>query len=530
MVKKFKGSGTSRSGGAPGAHKQDFNAHTTGGDLKHNASHILMNPEPAAPFDGATVQDAITTTSNFLNTRSDFVIENETFTGSGTDPALEISGSTALRHYKNCTFTANSGVDAWALVVSSSTGLVFENCTFTGPEGQIIKCINAGVHFVDCEFISGSGTALTNPQAILGYGYTDSSSNRDLKFTNGVLIYGTSSVETSTAPTLAIVELGGNNNIAFAGRVIIDGFYVKSASDGVGVHNYTTFLLHNNKGVTPHLIRNLTIDANDNISTGTGTLSGMNGEGALFEVSAAGSDGYSKTVIDGLNILNVKDPTASHGRNIMYIERCSIRGLSFDGSSESNTGEYQDNLIELDSCDLKDFEIFPNNAVSGTRIFNFQYIVSASDGRIRTWDNGYTNLIDLEDDNTLRGIYIYMNVEQGGSVFLINDKNNTIEGCYIQSSITSATIPLITSSSGGIGLRFINNFVGWDLSGNDTIANFGNTEICVIMNNVFGKGFAFSGAPGVTYGDTGSIGSDSHNIRAPNIGWLLDRGTGWEKL
>lgn len=64
MVSRFQGSGRAIEGGLLATHKQDFNAHVTGGDYKHNADQILMNPQLPL-FPSVTVQGTLEALSGF---------------------------------------------------------------------------------------------------------------------------------------------------------------------------------------------------------------------------------------------------------------------------------------------------------------------------------------------------------------------------------------------------------------------------------------------------------------------------------
>lgn len=515
MVKKFKGSGRTREGGIPAVHKQDFNAHTTGGDLKHEADHILMNPQPSGEFAGADVQTALSSVTTFLNDRLTQIIENKDFTGSGTSPALEISGQTTPTHYKNCTFTATSGSDSWALVVGSSTRLVFENCTFNGPEGQIIKCINTGANFINCYFSSGSGTALTNPQAILGYGYTDGDDDSQaLQFTNCRLVYGSSNIEASTAPELAIVELGGSGNARFSGRVVVNALYVMPENSSTGVHNYSTILIHTSGGDSPHIFRDLTFNALDNIPTNDGTLSGLNSlaKGALIEVAFDDTDGYTKTTFENLHIINVKNPTSTHNRNIIFFERTNIYGFKLEGSAESNTGVYQGQMVRLIESNVTNFEFCIDKPIAGSGDFIFLFgVCNIINGRIKTHDVTFGNVIDIDTHNNIQNVIIFLEAETTGRV-ISSASYCTISGCTFYSTISSASSPLFNfSDNNTIGTRFINNQVLWEISDSDQIASFG--ESMIVVGNFFGNQFTLSGAPSVSYPSSG-VGSDTLNLRS----------------
>ena len=59
MVTKYTGSGRLREGGLSATNKQDFIAHVTGGDWRHVANHIDMQPQLSSPLNGSTVQSTL---------------------------------------------------------------------------------------------------------------------------------------------------------------------------------------------------------------------------------------------------------------------------------------------------------------------------------------------------------------------------------------------------------------------------------------------------------------------------------------
>jgi hypothetical protein len=58
MVNRFQGSGRPQEGGFLATHKQDFNAHVTGSDWRHDATHVDINPEIVG-LGGATVHTGL---------------------------------------------------------------------------------------------------------------------------------------------------------------------------------------------------------------------------------------------------------------------------------------------------------------------------------------------------------------------------------------------------------------------------------------------------------------------------------------
>ncbi len=73
MVSRFQGSGRENEGGLLATHKQDSNAHNTGGDFRHDADHIDMNP-PITTFPASNVQGTLELVAGFISsTGSGFV-------------------------------------------------------------------------------------------------------------------------------------------------------------------------------------------------------------------------------------------------------------------------------------------------------------------------------------------------------------------------------------------------------------------------------------------------------------------------
>lgn len=66
MVDRFIGSNKVRQGGVPVLHRQDFEAHKTGGDFRHTADQIDMNP-PVGSLGEPTVQGSLELISNIIS-------------------------------------------------------------------------------------------------------------------------------------------------------------------------------------------------------------------------------------------------------------------------------------------------------------------------------------------------------------------------------------------------------------------------------------------------------------------------------
>ena len=71
MVTRFIGSGRQREGGFAAVHRQDFRAHTTGGDWRHTADQTDMNPSLSVLggiFSSPTVQGTLQLLANTFST------------------------------------------------------------------------------------------------------------------------------------------------------------------------------------------------------------------------------------------------------------------------------------------------------------------------------------------------------------------------------------------------------------------------------------------------------------------------------
>jgi hypothetical protein len=112
MATRFVGSGRAKEGGFLATHKQDFVAHRTGGDWRHKADQVDMNPQLAdAP--GATVQQVLANLG--------IVVSSKLITvGDGTNSVGDFSGPDAIQRAIE---SVRVGSDPWTAVILVKHGL-----------------------------------------------------------------------------------------------------------------------------------------------------------------------------------------------------------------------------------------------------------------------------------------------------------------------------------------------------------------------------------------------------------------------
>lgn len=80
MVSRFQGSGRNKEGGYLATHKQDFNAHYTGGDFRHGADDIDMNPALSG-FSATNVQTTLEEFISFVTSSGSGFVSVGSITG-----------------------------------------------------------------------------------------------------------------------------------------------------------------------------------------------------------------------------------------------------------------------------------------------------------------------------------------------------------------------------------------------------------------------------------------------------------------
>lgn len=174
-------------------------------------------------YDGDARPSSSTITSklsihDFLDTtlESTINIRNCSFHVSAVTPgasSLLMDNVRAPTRFTNCHFIlfGATGDDSWALSATNCHSIVFDNCIFSNDLGQVIRCVNSGITFIDCQFTGGAITTVANPQLICGEGYVNGTDEtHKLRFIRCIATFGAANVRASGAPSLPIIELGGH--------------------------------------------------------------------------------------------------------------------------------------------------------------------------------------------------------------------------------------------------------------------------------------------------------------------------------
>lgn len=381
--------------------------------------------------------------------------------------------------------------DSWALKATDCHSIVFENCLFSNEEGQVIRCVNSGITFIDCQFISGTGASLTNPQLICGEGYVSGTDeSHKLSFVNCIATFGSANVKAGvSAPTLPIVELGGHGvagvATAFVGLVNVDGLIIKPTGSGLGVHNYTSVVLHdhlNNR--TPNRYAGVTIDMLGNVPTNTGTLGQFGGALGLVAakgghvLEAIGSGGTHKIQVENLIITGVGIPTVAVSRGVLGVAYADIQGFILDGTG-GGAGYYTAPITQfILACEVANFQMFPTNAIAvrvvgaanyvrttnGTRITGFRY------QHHNVWDyssgGGAVQFFQLGTDCVLKDAFclidtatLQMNGVSG--LVQVNERSRLESSEFIAEVLLGG--PFVNDNAGnGLACSITNNLFRWD--------------------------------------------------------------------
>lgn len=470
--------------------------------------------------ENAVVKTAVLYIHSILDDSQAFIlVENCDFVAGSDSAGAEVCYLSGVRSrviFRNCSFSANDGsADSYAVRLDNCRGVVFENCYMFGHEGQVIRAENSGVVFRDCVMATGTGSALSDPQAVTGYGITLAGDDREpFTIQNCSLDLGLVSFDASGTPTRAVVELGGiGNTRATNGTVLVDGLLIEQSS--AGVHNYTTVLLHGYGGDDGrrNIYKNIVYDADSGVPTGTGTLGSFGGAGTGMLIEVVGDLGSPKTVVENLSITNVKDPTVSHARGIAFFKNCEIRTFSLEGSSVAGAGVYQEQLLVFESCDVHNIQWFIDHLIrtdDAQGICDCDGVCRFFGGRIRLHTyTGFFRVFTMEPLNLLQGIFVYGESTTGiAAAWVFSNPNCVISNCTFLSEQTSGN-PILDP---GDQCTVNGNIVFWK-QGAGTIATFAADS--AVLGNIFGSTNAT--APTVTYPSGSGVGDDTMNVRAGSL-------------
>jgi hypothetical protein len=286
-----------------------------------------------------------------------------------TTDLLHIENSLFASTYEDCLFSLDSSpYDTWTVHVKNSFLVEFINCEFGNSAGQVLRNENSGVTYRDVLFQGTTNTTLTNPQLICGEGDSTSGFNFPLKFINCLATFRDGNVRSGVStPTKAIIELGGHDNTAVAGTVIVDGLHVV-AGTGIGVHNFSTVLFHNtSSNPSPNQFDNVTIDMASNdpgAPAGNKTyFTSWAVRGApVLEIVGEGSPA-GRVRVNNLQLVNIGAPSAAVAREVLSATQTTIHGLVIDGSTP-DAGNYTAPIYEAyQNVDTFDLQMWPKKAL-----------------------------------------------------------------------------------------------------------------------------------------------------------------------
>ena len=175
VTSRFTGSGRAQEGGFLGTHKQDFEAHRTGGDWRHDATQTDMNPTIPA-FPGATVHETLD---------------------------LMAAGFTAITGLESV-LALNNSAGAQNIVMNGN--FVRNMANPTNPQDAATK------FYVDAA-VSGLGLETLAETLALG----NATAGNDIDFTGGSVIFS------SEVSADISITAGTGNAVLFGGELILSG-------------------------------------------------------------------------------------------------------------------------------------------------------------------------------------------------------------------------------------------------------------------------------------------------------------------
>lgn len=155
MVKRFTSPDAQNpQGGLKATHKQDFNAHTSGGDWKHDADHILMNPQ-LSQFPHPNVQGTLELLGGFSASQgSGFISIGNTSADGYATGSYNVTDSNSFESALNSAFLDDRLVNGGIILILAGTYRM--NSTVTVPPGITLMGEDAGTVVIQ----EGSGSAM----------------------------------------------------------------------------------------------------------------------------------------------------------------------------------------------------------------------------------------------------------------------------------------------------------------------------------------------------------------------------------
>lgn len=371
--------------------------------------------------------------------------------------------------FENCNIYHNGTGDAWAVRIINSFGVHFKNCRFFSERGQCVRLENAGATFEECTFESGTDTGLTNAQLVCGEGYVSGNLTVRASFTRCRAIINAANIRATGAPTKPIIELGGRDATANPGPVSVDKFLIEMLSGSLGVHNYTTVVLHgNNDNTEANTYDNVTVDMKSNVPAATGTLAqfmgGFNGYGLVVEL--VGQANNLRTKARNLQLLNVGAPASAINRAVFGGIYADVDGFVLDGST-IGAGSYSGELV--------DFRV---GTMTCARIFPTAPLVCSAVGSAFSFD--------LSKCFDLRYHHRASNAVPAGSIFSVGGESEMVSALiYVDQNLTSGEAVI---SCDGDRSRLRDSFVFLDGTNTGPVFRtdrYGGSAESSVMNNTF---------------------------------------------
>ncbi len=355
-----------------------------------------------------------------------------------TSSALKLHNAHGNIYFSNCSFNCATAGSGFGITADTCSGVVFEDCTFTATAGQAAQLINSGIQFINCKFLAGTNTGQTNPQLLCGEGFAGDVTHppAPLIFDDCIAQFTAANVRASGAPTKPIIELGGHGGGAVAGRVVTRGLIILASTNTLGVHNYTTVVLHNPSASNSSVFGDISIDMKANVPAASGTLGAFNGsfEGKGFVIEAVGTASRSKMIVRNLKLLNVGWPASAIARSVAGFAYCDVDGLVIDGTGASS-GSYSKVLFETTVSVLRDVRFFPFAGLKSTASTSgaIGKLVSSEICGLRyhhqsSFTTAAAPLFSLGIDSKISNGLIYVNTAFGGgfAVVAFNDSRASL--------------------------------------------------------------------------------------------------------
>jgi hypothetical protein len=280
--------------------------------------------------------------------------------------AITLQDVTVPVTFRNCVFevTTHTGSGYAVRLINNNASVIFENCVFRSENGLCFWSAGSLTHLKGCRFISADdhpGAAAGQMVMINGDVNGLLSTVRDCS----ILIGANSVFGNSGAIQKAIVEIGGTDNFNAADRpILVDGLYITYSGSVPQVHNFCAVVLHGGfgsvAGTCARTYKNITFNTNSISPNNSGTLGGVYRPIASYPtfVTIGGGDTRASTIVDGLHILSVSNPTVDTNHQVLFAIRATLKNVSVDGSLFSASNKYTRDLVEFSECDIYDLNLW----------------------------------------------------------------------------------------------------------------------------------------------------------------------------